>query len=170
MKPISTDPAAAASPARQARLALSTFLPYRLNVVAQLVAEALAESYAETFGLGIPEWRVIATLGEYDEMTARDIGRQSRMHKTKVSRAISALDERGLIDRRSNEEDRREAFVSLSREGRETYAAIVPIALGFAERLTDGVPQEDLAAFGRVIEHLMQRCAALHEEPPAIDQ
>jgi len=92
------------------------------------------------------------------------------MHKTKVSRAISALDERGLIERRSNEEDRREAFVSLSREGLEVYDAIVPIALGFAERLTDGVPQEDLAAFSRVIEHLMQRCAALHEEPPAIDQ
>lgn len=168
MKPIATDQAAA--PARRAKLALSTFLPYQLNVAAQLVAEALAESYAETFGLGIPEWRVIATLGAYEVMTARDIGRHSRMHKTKVSRAISALDERGLIERRSNEEDRREAFVSLSREGLEVYDAIVPIALGFAERLTDGVPQEDLAAFSRVIEHLMQRCAALHEEPPAIDQ
>ena len=66
---------------------LEHFLPYRLNVVAEAVSRALARLYEKRHGISIAEWRVIATLGQYERMTAKDIGAHSRMHKTKVSRA-----------------------------------------------------------------------------------
>ena len=54
-------------------LALERFLPYRLNVLATLVSNALARVYAERFGLTIPQWRVLATLGQFGVRTARDV-------------------------------------------------------------------------------------------------
>lgn len=136
-------------------LRLDDFLPYRLNVLAQRVAEGLAHEYSETVGITIPEWRVMAMLGEIPEMTAKDIGIHSRMHKAKVSRTVVSLEEHGLLVRRANETDRREAFLSLTPRGRAIYQTIVPMALGYERKLVEGIDPRDLAALDRIIRHLM---------------
>src|SRR5919108_544976 len=128
-------------------LELERFLPYRLNVVAEGVSRALSRLYAERYGIGIPEWRVIATLGQYDRMTARDVGLHSRMHKTKVSRAVAALEEKGLASREPNERDMRETFLALTGRGRRVYEDLAPRALAFERAL-------DAALGAREREHL----------------
>src|ERR1700681_4194912 len=104
-----------------APLKLDEFLPYRLNVVTSLVSQALSRIYVDRYGIGVPEWRILVTLGEFETMTAKAIGAHSHMHKTKVSRAVSALERRKLIVRRENRADRREAFLSLPPAGRTLY-------------------------------------------------
>lgn len=128
-------------------LELERFLPYRLNVVAEGVSRALSRLYAEHYGIGIPEWRVIATLGQYDRMTAKDVGVHSRMHKTKVSRAVAALEDKGLASREPNENDMREAFLTLTNRGRRVYQDLAPQALAFERAL-------DAALGAREREHL----------------
>ncbi len=91
-----------------ALVVLERFLPYRLNVLASLSSNALAQIYADRFGLSIPAWRVVATLGQYEVRTARDIAAHGVMHKSTISRAVSALEARGLVVRRANQQDRRE--------------------------------------------------------------
>ena len=81
-----------------APLKLEEFLPYRLNVVASLVSQALSRIYADRYGIGVPEWRVLVTLGQYGMMTGKAIGAHSHMHKTKVSRAVALLEKRKLVD------------------------------------------------------------------------
>ena len=78
-------------------LKLEEFLPYRLNVLASLVSQALSRIYVERYGLGVPEWRVLVTLGQFGVMTGKAIGAHSHMHKTKVSRAVAELEKRKLI-------------------------------------------------------------------------
>src|SRR5262245_64885691 len=106
-------------------LELEHFLPYRLNAVAETVSRALSQLYADRYRIGVPEWRVIATLGEYERMTAKDVGTHSRMHKTKVSRAVAALEEKGLVAREPNEDDMREAFLALTSRGVRAYQDLV---------------------------------------------
>jgi DNA-binding MarR family transcriptional regulator len=138
-------------------LRLERFLPYRLVVAASLGSGALARLYGAQFGIDIPEWRVMATLGEFGRLTARDVGRLTHMHKTKVSRAVTALSTRGLVARAPNTHDRREAFLSLTAPGQRVYGAIVPLALGFEQRLIEDLPAADLAAFERVLTALTER-------------
>lgn len=142
-------------------LKLECFLPYRLVVAATLASHALARIYGRHFGIGIPEWRIIATLGQFDRLTARDIGSLSHMHKTKVSRAVNELSERGLIDRTPNRDDRREAFLSLSAPGRRIYDQVAPIALTFEKRLLDDIPTAEMKAFERVLSTLTERTRVL---------
>ena len=80
-----------------APLKLETFLPYKLNVVASLVSHALSRIYSERYGIGIPEWRVLVTLGQYGSMTGKAVGAHSHMHKTKVSRAVALLEKRKIV-------------------------------------------------------------------------
>ena len=110
---------APAAPAEQAALKLEEFLPYRLNVCATLVSQALSRIYGERYNIGVSEWRVLVTLGQFGMMTAKAIGIHSHMHKTKVSRAVALLERRKLVTRRANRADLREAFLSLTAAGRE---------------------------------------------------
>ncbi len=153
-------PATAAQPGRGS-LKLDEFLPYRLNVCAALVSQALSRIYPERYKIGVPEWRVLVTLGEFGMMTAKAIGSHSHMHKTKVSRAVALLERRKLVTRRINRADLREAFLSLTPNGRTVYNELVPIALDFARELLDTVDTADRAALDRALCILTERSAQL---------
>jgi len=160
-------PASSRSAGGHPSLHLDAFLPYRLNMLSSLVADRFARSYAaysERFGIDGPRWRVISFLGErraaqaeHAAMTARDICAKTRMTKVMVSRAITDLEAAGLIQRRPNENDRREAFLDLTDAGEEVYWAIVPVALEFQEDLLADLSAQERATLFRVV---ARRCSA----------
>jgi DNA-binding MarR family transcriptional regulator len=147
--------------ADHAALKLEEFLPYRLNVCASLMTRALSSIYAERYKIGVPEWRVLVTLGQYGLMTAKAIGNHSQMHKTKVSRAVAHLERRKWLTRRTNRADLREAFLSLTLAGRVIYDEATPIALDFVRKLMDTVDAADRAALDRALKKLTERSAQL---------
>ncbi|MET0746335.1 MAG: MarR family transcriptional regulator [Microvirga sp.] len=140
---------------------LEEFLPYRLNVLAGLTSNALAQIYAEQFGLTIPAWRIVVTLGQYGFRTARDIAAHGVMHKSTISRAVAALEKRGLVARRPNADDRREELLALTQEGRAIYEALAPEALAFEGRLVSVLTPEEQATFTALVERLTGRARAL---------
>jgi len=154
----------AASPADAAPLKLEKFLPYQLNVVASLVSQALSRVYARRYRIGVPEWRVLVTLGQFGVMTGKAIGAHTHMHKTKVSRAVAYLEKRKLLVRRANRDDMRESFLSLTAAGRAMYEELAPHALDFARRLTEILSPGDRDAFDRALRQLTERSAKLVAE------
>jgi DNA-binding MarR family transcriptional regulator len=157
-------PATAAIRSGDSTLKLEEFLPYRLNVLASLTSQALSRVYSERYGIGVPEWRVLVTLGQFGMMTGKAIGAHSHMHKTKVSRAVAELERRKLVARRANREDLRESFLSLTPGGRSIYEELAPHALEFARRLAEVIDPQDRAAFERAVERLTERSRVLAEE------
>jgi DNA-binding MarR family transcriptional regulator len=155
---------AAKKQASDTLVVLERFLPYRLNVLASLTSNALAQIYAERFGLSIPAWRVIATLGQYDYRTARDIAAHGVMHKSTVSRAVSALEQRGLIVRKPNQDDRREELLALTVEGREIYEALAPQALAFEERFVSVLTAEEQDLLVSLIDRLSGHARSMAPE------
>ncbi|MEI8145729.1 MAG: MarR family winged helix-turn-helix transcriptional regulator [Alphaproteobacteria bacterium] len=129
--------------------------------MATLVSQGLAAIYAQRYGFGIPEWRVLATLGQFPSMTAKDIGAHSHMHKTKVSRAVSVLTRRKLVTRSANRADLREAFLRLTDEGHAVYRDLVPVALGYADDLNRALTQEEREVFDRLLDKLTVQARAM---------
>jgi DNA-binding MarR family transcriptional regulator len=154
----------AAVASAEAPLKLEHFLPYQLNVVASLVSLALSRVYARRYGIGVPEWRVLVTLGQYGVMTGKAIGAHTHMHKTKVSRAVALMETRKLLVRRANRADMRESFLSLTAAGRAMYEEVAPHALDFAQRLTEILTPSDREAFDRALKQLTDRSAELVAE------
>jgi DNA-binding MarR family transcriptional regulator len=110
-----------------AKLDLFRFVPFRLNRLAAEVSAALAGEYQERYGLDIPEWRVLATLGfRNDACSAQYIAHCTRTHKSTISRAVTALMQRHLVERVENEDDRREFRLRLTRKGRALYEELIP--------------------------------------------
>jgi DNA-binding MarR family transcriptional regulator len=163
-EPTQATAAAPTASADHAPLQLEHFLPYQLNVVASLVSQALSRVYVKRHRIGVPEWRVLVTLGQHGVMTGKAIGAQTHMHKTKVSRAVAILEKRKLLVRRSNRSDMRESFLSLSASGRAMYEELAPHALEFAQRLTEILSPADRDAFDRAVRQLTERSAELVAE------
>ena len=68
--------------------ALDGFLPYRLSVVSNRVSRAIAQRYSAEFGLSIPEWRVMAVLGDAAPLSSNAICERTAMDK--VMRTINS--------------------------------------------------------------------------------
>src|SRR3546814_11526045 len=71
-------------------LNLDQFLPYRLSIASNALSERIAEEYQSRFGLKIPEWRLMAVLGEGQPKTPRDLVAAPRMAQETVNRAAPA--------------------------------------------------------------------------------
>ena len=133
-----------------ATLDLFRFVPFRLNRLAAEVSAALASEYQERYGLDIPEWRVLATLGfRNDACSAQYIADCTRTHKSTISRAVTALMERQLVERVENEEDRREFRLRMTRKGDALYEQLIPRLLRKEQEILSCLSareQKDLAA------------------------
>jgi len=109
------------------RLDLFKFAPFRLNRLAAEVSSALSVEYQERYGLDIPEWRVLATLGfRNGACSAQYIAHCTRTHKATISRAVTALMKRQMVERVENEDDRREFRLRLTRKGKTLYEELIP--------------------------------------------
>src|SRR6201995_244201 len=121
------DAEARPSAAKAARLDLFRFVPFRLNRLAAEVSNALSDEYQARYGLDIPELRVPATMGfRNDACSARYIFNCTRKHKSPISRAVTALLAREIVERVENAEDRREFRLRLTRKGRALYEELIP--------------------------------------------
>ncbi|WPO43235.1 MarR family winged helix-turn-helix transcriptional regulator [Tardiphaga sp. 42S5] len=106
---------------------LLQFVPFRLNRLASEVSSALSEEYRVRFGLEIPEWRVLATLGfRRKPSSAQYISRSTRTHKSTISRAVLEMEKRELIRRVDQVDDRRANSICLTEKGRALYEELVP--------------------------------------------
>jgi len=100
---------------------LEAFLPYRLAQTAEAVSLEFYRHYRACYAMTRPEWRVMAHLGEYGPLTARDICERAQLHKTKVSRAVASLERRRWLKRRDDAADRRFEWLALTASGRRTH-------------------------------------------------
>jgi DNA-binding MarR family transcriptional regulator len=142
-------------------LELEKFLPYRLSVLAQLVSESLHDLYAGPFGLSVTQWRVMAALGRFAPLTASDVGQRIVMDKVAVSRAVAGLLKRGLVERAADRNDRRRASLRLSARGKTMHARIVPLALGYEERLYQALTSEQRRTFDELCARLFAHAKLL---------
>ncbi|WP_349628670.1 MarR family transcriptional regulator [Bradyrhizobium sp. JYMT SZCCT0180] len=102
-------------------------MPFRLNRLAAEVSSALSAEYQVRYGLDIPEWRVLATLGfRVEPCSAQYIAHCTRTHKSTISRAVTTLMKRQMIERVENEEDRREFRLRMTGKGKALYEELIP--------------------------------------------
>ena len=141
-----------APPKKSARLDLFKFVPFRLNRLAAEVSNALAVEYQERYGLDIPGWRVLATLGFRKEpCSAQYVAECTRTHKSTISRAVTALMKRQIIERGENENDRREFRQRLTRKGATLYEELIPRLLRREQEILSCLSAQERRDFARLL-------------------
>jgi DNA-binding MarR family transcriptional regulator len=143
---------------------LGNFLPYLLSITANTVSVRLAQEYRVRFGLNVPEWRVMAVLGDSGALTQRQLSKLTIMDKVAVNRACKGLEKRALIRRQPNETDGRSHHLELTEAGYAMHIAIMPLALELERRLFSSFTEDELETFQSVLARIRGEVAELSAE------
>ncbi len=114
---------------------LQNFLPFRLSRLSYEVSNRMAEIYSDQFDIGIPEWRILATLAAKKQCTAKAIVASTRTHKSTISRGVARLTENGWIEQISSRQDKRQHLLQLTDTGKSKFGEIKPLVEKFEKDL-----------------------------------
>lgn len=131
------------------------FTPYMLNVAAEATSEGFSRYYRENYGMTRTEWRVLFHLGRYGNMSAKELGLQSKLHKTKISRAVAGLEEKDFLTREQRAEDRRSETLILKTDGLAAYESLTNYAEEFENQLARALGVRDARALKRALSKLV---------------
>ncbi len=120
---------------------LEDFLPYRLHQAAELASRRFWRSYKEKYGLTRPEWRVLFNVGQYGPISANEISQRSYLHKTKISRAVTKLEQRRWLRRNEDLADRRRQPLELTPSGRKAFDDLRKMASDYDDWLVEAIGQ-----------------------------
>ena len=148
-----------------ARLDLDHFLPYRLSILSNRASDAIARHYSDRFGLTVPEWRVMAVLGQTPGLSARDVAARTAMDKVQVSRAVASLFDARRVKRNEDNADGRITRLSLTAKGQAIYDEVVPLALHLEDVFLSALTPEERKTLDRLMTKLADRIEHLHVIP-----
>ncbi|MCL6250970.1 MarR family winged helix-turn-helix transcriptional regulator [Altererythrobacter sp. KTW20L] len=143
---------------------LSKFLPYQLSITSNAVSGRIAQEYRQRFGLSVPEWRVMAVLGDSGALTQRDLTQRTLMDKVAVNRACKVLEERGLATRTPNAQDGRSHHLDLTQDGRKMHGLIMPLAVEMEGRVFAGFQPDELSQFRHLLDRVREQVGELDSD------
>ena len=140
---------------RKTNFEITEFLPYLLNRAADNVSIGFQRLYKSKYGMLQTEWRVMFHLGRFEAMTAKQICERAGLHKTKVSRAVRALELKRFIFREEIMEDRRNEKLQLTKQGRRAYEDLAHEAEKFEQRLIADLTQDEQIILKKVLSKII---------------
>jgi DNA-binding MarR family transcriptional regulator len=134
---------------------LDEFLPYLLNQAAEVTTQNFQAVYKAEYGMTRTQWRVMANLGKHGTMTASEICRLTYIEKTKMSRAVQVLEEKGFLSRSMIAGDRRSERLSLTSVGKASFRALGHKANAFDLELRKRLGSDVSDRLEKVLRQLM---------------
>ncbi len=128
---------------------LPHFLPYLLNQAAEAASQDFQTYYRERYGMLRTEWRVLFHLGCYGDLSAREICQKASIHKTKVSRAVAALEKKRYLNRLEMPHDRRVETLGLTPQGARVFRDLSATAERFERDLIGGLDRSEVESLRR---------------------
>jgi DNA-binding MarR family transcriptional regulator len=135
-------------------LHLSNFFPYQLTQLQVKVSDNIADIYTGRFELSRQEWRVLASLGNGELLSAKQIGEQTNLEKMPASRAITSMQTQGLLVKNTDKSDKRSSLLKLTTQGLAIYQQLIPMVLAREQELLSVLSAEEKNQLANIIEKL----------------
>jgi len=144
-------------------LTLERYLPYRLSILSNRVSSMIAETYSDKFALSVTQWRIMAVLGEYPDVSADEVSSKTQIEKSILSRAINKLLSRRLVAREFDPADKRRSMLNLTETGLSVYEEIVPVAYEIETELLACFNKEEQEKLSELVDRLYDHAGNLAE-------
>lgn len=100
-------------------------LSYQINSTADAVRRGGVMRLRRLHDVSLMEWRTLALIDHLQPVRLRDLATEAAADKAQVSRIVSALVARGLVQRQSPGRDTRSAHLALTSSGRAKLAGLL---------------------------------------------
>jgi DNA-binding MarR family transcriptional regulator len=155
MMPTRADPAAARS------LDFDNYVPGLIAWLANKLCASASKLYRERYGLGIIDWRVLASIAAEETCNAARICQLVGLDKAAVSRSLVLLSTRGLLEFEGH--GGRVKPVRLTPAGRALHDTILEVALAREARLLGSLKPAEIAELVRMLHILLDTVPGINE-------
>ncbi|MBV9561762.1 MAG: MarR family transcriptional regulator [Bradyrhizobium sp.] len=124
-------------------LDLDRYVPALVTFIANKLSNSATARYQREFGVNVTEWRIMALLAIEPGIPASRICSVIGFNKGPVSRALAAMESRGLIAIRTGANDGRTHAISLTARGRATHDKVIMAALDRERRLLSCLSRDE---------------------------
>ena len=142
-------------------LKLEYFLPFRLSLLSNTVSANIAATYQDKFAISMSEWRIMAILAEYPDLSADEVCQRTQIEKSVVSRAVARLLKRHMIIRQIDDDDRRRSILRLSETGLSIYNEVMPIAEDFEKKLIAKLSKQERLTLLSLLDKLQKEAGSI---------
>lgn len=136
-------------------------LHYLIMANQALVQKALLERL-RSVGLTIGQPKVLDYLKDHDGDSQKEIARGCHLEAGSLTSILNRMEEKGLIERRMLNGNRRTSHVFLTEEGREKQQLVETVFSRIEQQALIGVSDEEFAAFMNVYQkiyrNLLDKC------------
>jgi len=117
----------------------------------------LTKKNAEGFGLTLQQLSILNTLFSFPELTQQELVERLISSKSTISVGIDKLVKRGLVERKSSEEDRREVKLKLTKKGEDVSKESSKNSISYKAMLLalEKMPEEDIQSLLRIQKDLL---------------
>lgn len=139
---------------------------YRMAFLTIFFREPLLRRIEREQGLIRPEWTVLVCLAYRDGLNARDICEITEQPSNSVSRGVTLLRGKGLIDRRPDPQDARRSLLFLTPQGRSTYEEAMALFVEGEAQMTACLSPEERATLVRLLDKMARDVPRWKALPP----
>lgn len=139
---------------------LEARLSYRCAIVSARIARFMAPMW-DTHGLNVDTWRILAVIGRYAPVSAKEVATRSSSDAFHVSRSIDHLARKRYIKRDVDPNDRRRAQLELTPSGRAAHRVIGHALTRFETELLARLSARDQDVLRRSLSIVDERALAL---------
>ena len=107
--------------------------------------ERFSGAHVKSMGLTESQFDVIATLGNTEGMTCKELGERTLITKGTLTGVLDRMAARGLITRRSDDTDARRTHIALTRKGNVLFAEVFPAHLKHLQRAFGQLSEYELS-------------------------
>jgi len=138
-------------------LDLDSYIPFLLSAIGNKWSRSSSGLYLKQFGVGVTEWRILAMLAIEPRITAYRICQVIGLDKAATSRALKALEGRGLV--RSWQEDpaNHRKLVELTDAGWVLHDRIIALAHRREAVMLSDLSQEEVQVLAELLRRLHRR-------------
>jgi DNA-binding MarR family transcriptional regulator len=136
---------------------IEDWLPYRLWRLSRAAGDTLEAYYSEAFGLDGSDWRTLAILANYAPISAKALAETLDINQVQMTRALTRLQDLGLLSRRTDKDDKRKVVLQLNRKGNEIYQKIAPRAQAIEDRYFSSFSARERKQFVALLDRLEQQ-------------
>ena len=147
--------------------AAPAFLPllsYEVNSASDALRRSAALRFRREHDVSLMEWRTLALIEHLQPVTLRALTDYSSTDKAQISRIVSALVERAMVERRAHSTDARSAQLSLTAAGRKKARSLARTAQLRDRSFREALSEEDAAQLVAALRKLKAKALALIEE------
>lgn len=127
---------------------------YRIKLLSQLMTRKFQE-LMEPFGLTPFHWLVLCCLWEEDGLPTCSIGEKLQQVGGTITGVLDRMEERGLVRRERDVDDRRIWRIWLTPEGKQLEEVLPPLAMQVREQALKGIRSQEREQLSQLIDQVI---------------